>query len=287
MTRRVRVVTDSSVHFPDTDFLQKHDVVVVPLTIHLGDEEYLEGDITTGELFTRVAEGAPLPTVSPPSVEKLARVYQDLTRASDEILSIHLSGKLSQTWQNAQAASQKLVGHCTVVPIDSLTTSAGLGLLVQVAVEAAEAGESIDEIVRIVRGMIPRVYIVFFTEVLDYLENAGRIGKAQAVLGNMLGVKPFLIFEDGDLLPMEKVRTRPQAMEKLWEFICEFSRLEYLAILQQDGQPGEDARLLLERLAVEFPECRCEVIPYGPSLATFVGPDSFGLAVLEGENEPT
>ncbi|MBI4772376.1 MAG: DegV family protein [Chloroflexi bacterium] len=286
MRNRVCIVTDSTAHFSDPTFPQRHSVTVVPLAIHLGEETYLDGvNISTEQLFARVARGAPLPTASSPGLEQLLEIYQNLSRTGAEVVSIHVSSKLSQTWQNARAASKRLLGRSTVVPIDSATTSVGLGLLVEAAARAAQAGESLEEIVRIVRGMIPRLYIVFFTESLDYLEKSGRIGKAQAVLGAMLGIKPFLILEEGDILPMEKVRTRQQAIEKLLEFVCEFSNLKYLAILQQYTRPNQETNLLLERLALDFPGGNFEVIPYSPSLATFVGPNSMGVAVFEGEGD--
>ena len=136
------------------------------------------------------------------------------------------------------------------------------------------------------RGMIPRLYAVFFIETMEFLAKAERIGKAQAVLGAMLGIKPFLTLEDGDLVPMEKVRTRQQAIEKLVEFVVEFSNIEHLAILQGSAAPSDDTRLLLERLALEFPGRTWPVLAYRPSLATFVGPNAMGVVVFEGQASP-
>ncbi|MER3457624.1 MAG: DegV family protein, partial [Chloroflexota bacterium] len=94
-----------------------------------------------------------------------------------------------------------------------------LGILVEAAMHAVEEGRALDEIVRLVRGMISSIYMVFVVEDLAYLERSGRMGPAQAILGTMLGIKPFLTIEEGDLIPMEKVRSRDKAVEKLLEFI--------------------------------------------------------------------
>lgn len=283
----VRIVTDSSAHFLDPGFPARHQVTVVPLSIQVGSRTYTEGiDITTEQLFAQVEAGAPIPTALPPAARRFAAVYEEACRINHDIVSLHLSSKLSRTLQHAQAGADEVLGRCNIHIIDSLSTSLGLGLLVEAAALAAERGDSLEDVVRIVRGTIPRLYAVFFVETMEYLAKAERIGQAQAVLGSMLSIKPFLTLEDGDLVPMEKVRTRPQAIEKLVEFVIEFSNIEHLAILQGSIAPTDDTRLLLERLSQEFPGRTWPVLTYGPTLATFLGPHAMGVVVHEGEGEP-
>ena len=284
---RVRIVTDSTAHFLDPEFPARHNVSVVPLTIHFGQQAYRDGvDIDSERFFHEVATGGPIPTASAPSARQFAAVYEDICQLNGSVVSIHVSSRLSQTLHNARAGADEVLGRCKIHIIDSLSTSIGLGLLVEAAAHAAEAGATPEDIVRIVRGMIPRLYAVFFIETMEFLAKAERIGKAQAVLGSMLGIKPFLTLEDGDLVPMEKVRTRQQAVEKLVEFVAEFSNIEHLAVLQGSPTPSDDTRLLLERLALEFPTRTWPVVAYRPSLATFVGPNAMGVVVFEGEGEP-
>jgi DegV family protein with EDD domain len=163
-----------------------------------------------------------------------------------------------------------------------MTTSMGLGILVKAAAKAANDGMPLDDIVRLVRGMIPHIYLVFYVETMDYLERGGRIGKAQAILGSMLNIKPILFMEDGDIIPLEKVRTTEKAIEKLFEFVAEFDNLEQTAILQGSKHPNKDARTLQERLAQSFPDLDFSILQYGPDLATRVGPNALGIAVYEG-----
>jgi DegV family protein with EDD domain len=284
---KVRIVTDSTAHFFDPEFPAKHNVTVVPLTIRFGPQSYTDGvDLDNARFFERVANGGPIPTAHAPTAHQFAASYESICRANEDILSIHVSSKLSNVIRNARAGQDEVLGRCKIQIIDSLTTSIGLGLLVEAAALAAERGAPQDEIVRIVRGMIPRMYAVFFIETMEFLAKAERIGKAQAVLGAMLGIKPFLTLEDGDIVPMEKVRTRQQAIEKLVEFVVEFSNIEHLAILQSGAEHTDDTRLLLERLAMEFPEREWPVLPYSPTLGTIVGPNAMGVAVFEGEGEP-
>jgi DegV family protein with EDD domain len=284
---KVRIVTDSTAHFFDPEFPAKHNVTVVPLTIKFGPQSFTDGvELDNPRFFARVAAGGPIPTAHAPTAQQFAASYEGICRANEDILSIHISSKLSNVIRNARAGADEVLGRCKIQLIDSLTTSIGLGLLVEAAALAAERGAPQDEIVRIVRGMIPRMYAVFFIETMEFLAKAERIGKAQAVLGAMLGIKPFLTLEDGDIVPMEKVRTRQQAIEKLVEFVVEFSNIEHLAILQSGAEPNDDTRLLLERLAMEFPDREWPVLPYSPTLGTIVGPNAMGVAVFEGEGEP-
>jgi DegV family protein with EDD domain len=282
---RVRIVTDSAVHFTDPAQAERMGVVVVPHTIQFGNQTFREGsDITSEEFFRRVALGESTPVMIPPTFDDFTQLYTDLSRTTDNILSIHTSSKLSRTYRHAKMAADALLGRTQVRVVDSMTISRGLGILVEAAMRAVEEGQSLDEIVRLVRGTIHSIYMVFVVDDLTYLERSGRMGQAQAILGTMLGIKPFLTIEEGDLIPMEKVRSRDKVMEKLVEFITEFSDIEELAILQSARHPTEDTRMLLERLAVEYPDQQFPVMMYGPTLGCFIGPNSLGVLVYEGED---
>ncbi len=283
---KIRIVTDSTVHLSDPAQAERMGLVVVPHTIQFGSQSFREGiDITSEEFFRRVALGGPLPVAIPPTFDDFSAVYTDLGRVSDYILSIHTSSKLSRAYRHAKMAADALLGRTQVRVVDSLTISRGLGILVEAALRAAEAGQSLDEIVRLVRGMIPSIYMVFVVDTLDYLERSGRMGPAQAILGTMLGIKPFLTLEEGELIPMEKVRSRDKALEKLLEFITEFSNIEELAILQSARHPTEDTRMLLERLALEYGDQTFPVMMYGPTLGCHIGPNSLGVLVYEGQDD--
>jgi DegV family protein with EDD domain len=186
---------------------------------------------------------------------------------------------------NARAASQQFLGRCNIQVIDSQTISFGLGLLVQAGIEAAARDEEFDDIIRVVRGMIPRLYTVFFLDDMVYLERNKLVSRSQAVLGNMLGVIPFLTMEEGKIVPMEKVRSRSRALEKLVEFVSEFSTVDSLALLQGRAEPTEETALIAERLQAIHPHTPIILGSYSPSLATFIGPDSLGVVVLEAEEE--
>jgi DegV family protein with EDD domain len=174
-----------------------------------------------------------------------------------------------------------LLGRCAIEVVDSKTVSVGLGILVEAAARAAARGDPLDEIVRLVRGVIPQIYVVFFSDTLTYLENGGRIGHAQALLGTILGIKPFLTLEEGEIMPIEKVRTRDQALEKLIEFVIEFDAIKQLAIVRHTSECDVETDLIVERLHATFPDIEVPVVSYGPVLASHIGPDTMGIIVHE------
>ena len=277
----IKIVTDSNAYFADPDFARQHDVRVMPLRVRAGAQTFLEPDLTCEQLFQRLAvHGAPPVLEAPPPAE-FAAVFETLAQTTDKIIALHFSGKLSAVPRHARAGADTLLGRCEIHVIDSLTTSVGLGGLVELAVAAAEHGAPVDEIVKAVRGQIPRQYGVFFTERMQYLAQARQVGRAHATLGELLGIYPCLALEEGDLVPMEKVRTRAQAIEKLVEFVVEFSDIERCAILQMTPTATADTRALLEQLAVEFPGRRWPLVPYPPSLATLLGPAAMGVLIQE------
>jgi DegV family protein with EDD domain len=281
---RVRIVTDSTAHFTQPDFARQHNITVVPIAIHLGKDTYRDGvDLNSEQFFEKVKTvNGVLPSAASPTVEQFSSIYEDVTKSSSQVVAIHLSSKLGSVFSNSKAGAQQFLGRCNIQVIDSATTSLGLGVLVEAAAEAAEQGASPDDIVKLVRGLIPRVYVVFFVESLEYLANNKRFNKAQAILGSMLEIKPFLTIEDGDLVAMEKFRTREQAVEKLIEFVSEFSDLEYLSILQSSLTENDDTRLIREQLALDFPGRQFPLNLYGPALGTFLGPNALGVIVFEG-----
>jgi DegV family protein with EDD domain len=277
---RVKIVTDSTADMPP-GVVEELDITVLPLTIQIGQKTLRDGiDITPADFVQRMARTTTPPSAAPPTQKQFEDIYNELIKGGNEIVSIHVSSKLSQTFRNAQRAALPLLGRGKISVIDSQLITVGLGMLVTAAGRAASQGASLDEVVKLVRGMIPRIYIGFFVETLDYLERAGRIGRAQALLGNMLNIKPLLILEEGEIVALEKVRTRAKAIEKLVEFITEFTRIQKMVVLH--GNTPQDVATLIEQTNLLMPNLDISVDHYGPVTATHVGTDALGVVVYEG-----
>lgn len=283
---KINIVTDSSVRFLNPEG-NHHDLIhLAPMTVRFGDQAVEDRpDLPLSEVRSYFEADPGRAFADPPSVEQLVAVYSQLHDKTDEIVSIHTSAGISASFRNAVKASEGFRGRCDIQVIDSTTFSAGLGVLASRAAAAVESGHSLEEVVRVVRGIIPRLYVVFFSDDLAYLERNGLVSQSQAILGNMLNIFPFLTVEHGRLIPMEKARTRIRAQEKLIEFVMEFSAIEQLGILHSTPEPDEEALSVAERLEALYPETLIQYVNYGPAAATYVGLNGLGLIILESEED--
>jgi len=282
----IKIVTDAAVRFTTPNFAQKHGVTIAPISAHCGNFSISDGpDADLNNLRPSLKECEQEIRIESPSVNQIADIYARLSTQTNYILSIHSSSGLTDSFRNAQKASQQFLGRMDIHVVDSQTTSIGLGLIVQTCVQGMQRGESLDKLVKTVRGMINRLYTVMFLDDLSYLARNQIVSQSQAILGNMLGIIPFLTIENGELQPMEKVRSRPRALEKLIEFVCEFSGVDHLGILHGYGKPTQDALYIAERLRSLYPSSPITQVCYGPTLAPFIGFNGLGAIVLESKEE--
>jgi DegV family protein with EDD domain len=278
---RVAIVTDSNAYLSPR-LAERLGVIVLPHTIHLPQGSFKEGvNLTPSQYFRMVQDSKRdvLPSASGPSLEDFIDLYGQLFRQTDQILSLHISSHLSKTVENAHMASKLYLGRCRIEVIDSLSTTVGLGYMVQTAAVAAASGHDLDDCIRLVRGMMSHIYLFFLTKHLPYLEREHRISPAQSILGTMLNIMPLLQIEDGEIIPLEKVRTSQQGIDKLFDYVSEFSQLKKAVILQHGFDKETGA--LLERLETAYPGREFNILTSNPSLAVHMGPDSLGVVVLE------
>lgn len=283
---RVRIVTDSGIRLTSSALTQHPRLTIVPSEISCANSSLTDDPDTSIDQVRLMFDECGSPAITNgPSTDQLLSIYNELHHETDQVLSLHTSIGISSAVQNARLASQHYLGRMDIEVIDSHTTSVGLGLLVQAALQAADEGADLEELERLMRSLIPRLYMVLFLEDMTFLEHKGLVSRSQAVLGNMLGVIPFLTLEEGRLIPMEKVRSRSRAIEKLIEFVCEFAQVEHLGILQPRQESTEETRTLIERLKPIYPQMSVSRHDYGPSLATYIGFAGLGVVVLEAEEE--
>lgn len=282
----IKIVTDAAVRFTSPNFAQKHGITIAPISVHSGNVHISDGpDADLRDLRPTHTGSEQEIRVESPSVDQIAEIYSRLSAQTNYILSIHTSSGLTDSYRNAHKASQQFLGRMDIHVVDSQSTSIGLGLLVQASILGMQRGESLEKMVKTVRGMITRLYTVMFLDDLSYLARNQLVSQSQAILGNMLGIIPFLTIEDGDLQPMEKVRSRPRALEKLIEFVCEFSGVDHLGILHGYGKPTQDALYIAERLRALYPSSPISQVSYGPTLTPFIGFNGLGAIVLESKEE--
>ncbi|MEJ2734033.1 MAG: DegV family protein [Anaerolineae bacterium] len=280
----VRVITDITAYL-EPDVITQHQITVLPVDIRFGEERFrISSPDSWDRFYQRISEGRAQSTEATVPASAFEEAYSRLNRETEEILVIPGSGKLSHAYAEAKRAARGFLGRCRIAVMDSMSASWGLGLVVQAAAEAATLGRSLDDIVRLVRGMLPHIYLIFFVERLDYLERGGRISPAQALLGTMLRIKPLLLVEDGEIVPLEKVRTRTLAIEKVADFVAEFAVVQRVVILTSplDNEINEHVDELREHLRSALPDQDFPIIGYDPVLACHLGPEALGVVVYEG-----
>jgi DegV family protein with EDD domain len=282
---KVRIVTDSNA-FLTPEVLAKHPIEVIPHRIKVGSSLFEENDgFTADVLFAKLQEVQAagvnrLPEVQAADINTILDTFQRLGKESEQIVAIHMSSELSPMWQQARRAAEMLKGRYTIRVIDSLSTSYGLGLLVEQAALAAGRDANLNEIARLTNGSVPHLYVALFAESLNYLERSARLGASQSVLGTMLGIKAMLMMEEGKLIPLEKVQTRDEVVDKLFEFVIEFANVERVGIMQHAYEHPQS--ILAQRLEEALPHVKVQPLSVPPSLAAYLGPNMIGVVVYEG-----
>ncbi len=283
---RVRVVTDSTADL-SPEIAASLDITVIPVTVTFGRERYRDHVTLETEDFLARLKAQPhiYPEAAAPSVQDFEDLYSRLARQTSSILSIHLSGRLGETCLRAFEAKDRYTVRdvCRVTVIDSRLTSLGLGFVAMECAAAARAGKPLEDVARLARGMLPQTHVLFFVDTLDYLQRGGRIGKIQALWGAVTGIKPLLRLDDGEIVLMEKVRTRAKALERLYEFVADFPHVERLGIVY--GATPNEANNLARRLENIVPRDRVMLTRYSCGLACHVGPGALGVVVYEGMDE--
>jgi DegV family protein with EDD domain len=273
----VRIVTDSTADLTKEQ-QQAAGITVVPLNVHFGDEVFRDHvDLTADEFFRRLKASTQLPRTSQPSVGVFEEAYRTLRQNGDEIVSVHLSSKVSGTYNSALMAA-KGVDEQAIEVVDSLSTSMALGFMALEGARLARAGRDRATIAERLRGLVPKARVICVVDTLTYLERGGRIGKARALLGSLLNVKPILQLKDGEVVPVGRARGRPQALSKLVELLERDGHVSQLAIMH--GAAQADAEQLRERVAASYPGLDILLTEIGAVLGTHTGPGVIGFTYL-------
>lgn len=277
----VRIVTDSTCDLPH-DIVERLGITVVPLTVFFGDEAYLDGvEIDASTVYERMKSGSVLPRTSQPSVDLFQEAYERVGADGSDIVSIHLSSKLSGTLNAASVAREVVKDHLHVDLIDSYQVSLGLGLVVMEAAIAAQAGKPLEEVVAAARRAMDRTTVHVLVDTLEYLHKGGRIGRAASMLGSILSIKPILRVEDGEVTPFERVRTRSKAIDRLFHIATSQPRTRTLFVATSGDHTAAEG--LIERLRPLLPHTEIILADLGPTVGAYTGPGTLGLAALERE----
>jgi len=280
--KRVIVVTDSTAGIP-ADLAAHNGVHVIPLWVHFEEKGYRDGvDLTTEQFYPMLSAARNLPTTSQPSVGEFLEVYRSLAGQAEAIVSIHISSELSGTVASALAA-REMFHDVPVHVVDSRSTTMGLGLIALAAARAAAEGQDAGQVAALAEQLVPRMNVIFVVDTLEYLHKGGRIGGATALLGSLIQIKPILHLDKGRIEPLDKVRSRGKAMDRLMEIVAE--RAGSAASLHASvihAQAQEEGEALRDRLSGAFRFEELYLAGVSPTIGTHVGPGTVGIGFCQG-----
>jgi DegV family protein with EDD domain len=273
----LRIVTDGATDMP-AGWEQEYEVSIIPINIIFGEKTYLQGvDLSNEGFYKLVDESGKIPKTSQPSPHQFVEFFKKVAQPGDEILSIHVTSKLSGTYASAVAAAEQVKDLFQVHVLDSRMGSAGVGFMCREARRMQRAGKGVSEIMQYLERMRDQALIVLTLDKLDYARMSGRVGTLQAAMASALNVKPIVILRDGMLNMSERVRTRKAALQRVIAIGKERFGAQplYLAAVQaRDPQAGQE---LLDAAAGQL-NCQETILTeLSVAVAANLGPGTVGL----------
>lgn len=285
MPSRIVLVTDSTASLPP-ELIEEHAISVVPLQVIIGSRSYDEGvdsEVTSESLAEALREWAPVST-SRPNPEVFLAEYERLAAAGAEsVVSIHLSGELSGTFESAQAAAAR--APVPVIAVDARQVGIGTGFAVLAAAQVRQEGGSTEEIAAAARACGEATTSLFYVDTLEYLRRGGRVGAAAALVGSALAVKPILAVDNGRIGPRDRVRTASRALARLEDLAVTAAGEGTVRVAVAHLAAADRARTLADHLAERLTDGLVDDVlvgEIGAVLGAHVGPGMVAVCVAPG-----
>ena len=275
----VVVVTDSTAYL-SPGLAEAHGIAEVPLHVVLGARTGAEGlEVAPGDVAAALAERRVNVSTSRPTPHEFACAYRDT--GATHLVSVHLSAELSGTYEAATLASAEVADEgIDVHVVDSRTIAMGLGFAVLAAARAAAGGAAVEVVAQAAADQAEATDTLFYVDTLEHLRRGGRIGAAAALFGAALAVKPLLHVKDGQIAPLEKVRTASKALARLEVLVAERAGDGAVDLAVHHLAAAEKAQSLAERLRERLPRIGdLHVSEVGAVVGAHVGPGLLGVVV--------
>jgi DegV family protein with EDD domain len=277
----IKVVTDSTSDIP-ADIIKKFGISIVPISVIFGTETFRDGvDITAEQFYKKLVESKIHPTTAAQSPGYFSEMFTRLAQETKEILVILFSSKISATYESAVQAKALVNDIARIEIVDSLQTCGALGLVVIKACEAIQAGAKLDDVVAMAKDWSSRAHSYMVFDTLEYLRKGGRIGRAQALLGGLLKITPILTLREGIVTPVQRTRSRSQAIDALVNMVKSAKSIEGL-MLQYATTP-EDLEILANRVAEYYPKEKTYRSTVNSVIGAHVGPHVLCANFIEGK----
>ena len=276
---KIAFITDSTAYL-SPEFVQKHDISIIPLNLHWDGDNYRDGvTITPHEFYNMLEASKSIPSTSQPTYGEFEVLMKDLAEKNDAVVAVLISSGISGTVDSALMA-QKHLSNYAIEVIDSKLTSAGLALLIKALVRARAQGADAQQLTKLANRIIESSGIFFMVDTLKYLHKGGRIGGASRYLGGALDIKPILYLnQEGKIDALEKVRTKKKALQRLMDLAVEKAdgKKAYVGIIH--AQAPEEAKAIQMALSERIKYAEMETYELSPVIGTHVGPGTVGIAL--------
>ena len=273
------IVADSTCD-PPPGYFDQPGLAMVPLKVHFGDETYRDQvDLTPAEFFAKLAESPVLPTTSQPTVGEFTEVYARLSRDYEHVFAFHISSLMSGTYQASATAAAP---YPNVEVYDTRLVSATVTLLIDRLRARLADGITLDEAHAYIDHFLSRGAMVFQVATLEYLRRGGRIGRAQSMVGDVLGIRPVITVDGGELTPYAKVRGERRALQAMGSFLTERSTPDDAVKLATWSTNADDRLPALEQVLLAA-RPRAEIVLHGQAgaiVGTHGGPGIFAFAMI-------
>ncbi len=274
--RKIKIVTDSTVDLSNED-LREHDIEVVPLSISIGSETYLDRvNISPAEFIVKMQASSELPKSSQPPAGAFLEAYDRLGSDGCDILSIHMTGEMSGTVRSAEMGAE--MSEASVTVVDSRYISKALGFQVVEAAEMAKAGKSMGEIVERLNRIRHNTKLFVVVDTLDNLVKGGRIGKGKAWIGSLLKIKIIASLDGGEYTPVAKVRSKAQIVEYLAKQFAEDVKGKVVRGVGLVHAAGHElASKLMETIVAKTGYDKIDIEDTTPIISTHTGVGAIGF----------
>ncbi len=273
----VGVVIDSTADLPAA-LQERFGLAMVPLIVNWDGQTYRDKiDLTTADFYRRLRTSKNLPKTGAPSLAAFEATFREQLQQHDAVISVNLAARLSGTYDMACRAAQS-VDPRHIAVVDSRSVSICMGWLAELAATLSREGLGLAEIVERLEETRGRLRILALLETLQFLQRGGRIGRAAALAGTLLSVKPILSVRDGEVAPVERVRTMNGALRRLVELVVMQGPVERLGVI--DGDSAVNSAEVERQLRARYPEVTIDRGELGPVVGTHGGPGVVGVGIL-------
>lgn len=275
----IKIVTDSACDVP-SELAQQLGISVVPVYINIGEKSYRDGvDMTRQHFYEQLPTFSPYPGTAAPAPASFTETYERLiAEGATHIISLHVASGLSATYNAARLGAAAVKTAVPITLIDTRQISVGAALLVTMAATLSQQGATVAQITAQVEQAIPHTRVFGMIDTLDALKRSGRVNWVQFRLGTLLKIKPIMMIANGDINVIERVRTTPQALDKLQEIVQGFAPFLRLAVIHTHAVAA--AQRLQAETVLKSVEGILPIMEIGPAVGTHLGVGAVGFACI-------